>query len=217
MRYRELLEFQNNEEALTAIFDECSEATALFRQTKKLFLRGTSSHRGETIFKGTIRTGREPRDSGKRAHQAIDTWMEENGFAARRSNSLFVTSLMGQASQYGTPYVIFPQNGFKYTWYENVDDLWFAISNLQYAMVEASKKAETWARDTNQDLDVEAYCDKWLKEHIDGFMQKMNPSTENIATAMRKNHEIQITGVEYYAVNYKKLGPTIRRLLGITK
>jgi hypothetical protein len=64
--------------------------------------------------------------------------LKEAGFEALRSNSLFCTGDIRRAEDYGEPYVIFPKNGFKFTWsWKNVD--YFSRDDAYYNRMNADE------------------------------------------------------------------------------
>lgn len=85
--------------------------------------RGMQRDRGP-FFAAETPTGRRPTDSPELVHNQLSKIMEWAGFKARRDNSIFATSNLGTANGYGMyKYVIFPVDGFHYTWSHNFKDL----------------------------------------------------------------------------------------------
>lgn len=91
--------------------------------TKKQFLyRGVRSS-SDALY-GKPFDARNPKDSNSELHQMLNDAMKSGGFVARRDNATFVTGDRGQASGYGhSLYVIFPVDGFKYTWSRTEKDV----------------------------------------------------------------------------------------------
>ena len=77
--------------------------------------------------------GRIPTDSNLKTTQLFDQAMTQAGFAAQRGNSKFATGDLTQAAGYppkipgsgnwGAAYVIFPVNGFQFSWSQKHKDL----------------------------------------------------------------------------------------------
>jgi hypothetical protein len=110
---------------LNAFFEkmavECSDYIEIMKQTKSVLRRGTRAR--ALIFKGHPRGDRRPTTSDPAMQKALDTELEDSGFDARRGNSLFVTTDKEFASRYGNTYLIFPINGFSYTWMPQTKEL----------------------------------------------------------------------------------------------
>lgn len=96
---------------------------------------------GTTI---TVRKDRKPRDSGKFAHDLLDTYFLKKVGAKIRSEGLFVTGELRAAAYYGHPYYIFPVGDFKFVWgdYKGtpVKDTLFATQNIHDLMQVSPKK-----------------------------------------------------------------------------
>ena len=105
---------------------ECSDVLSVLKSTNKVLYRGIKG-KGEA-FVGRPRTDREPRDSSKINQVYYNAWLKRKGIEARRDNSLFVTSHRAFAWSFAegnraNVYVIFPKNGFKYSWSTRHDDI----------------------------------------------------------------------------------------------
>lgn len=99
------------------------EANNDFRGNSEKFLyRGIRSR--EDALYGKPFDIRKPKDSDSQLDTLVNDAMKEHGFAATRNNSTFVTGDRSQASGYGhSLYIMFPVDGFKYTWSEAEKDL----------------------------------------------------------------------------------------------
>lgn len=181
------------EELWPTIERECSEALAAMRYFPgDLMYRGINGSR-PSIFHDTIRTDREPRDIPMALHQVIDQWMADHGFQARRSNSLFVSSDRMEASMYGTVYLVFPKNGFNFTWFYKTSDLYRYLKNIVFK----GKGKILWDK-------PEVFSQK-----IDGIMEKIGPMKTDLTRALGMGHEIMISDTSYYAFNLKVYGGAI--------
>lgn len=123
----------------------CSEYLSAVKEANgKLLFRGQddASH---SVFVAHPRADRKPRDSDPDAQQLIDKYLSALGFKALRSNSLFATSSVSQASEYGTPYAIFPKNGFKFTWSTKHKDLVInSVSDVVDAAEDVDDRYQDW-------------------------------------------------------------------------
>ena len=87
----------------------------------KCLFRGTN--RKPEAYIGMPRVDRNPKDTSKLMHNQINMLLTRAGFEATRANSIFVSSNIGQVEDYGTAYIIFPLDGFKFTWSSKYGDL----------------------------------------------------------------------------------------------
>lgn len=190
MRYREIVNELHRqaysddtsfEEIWAKISVECSDAIAAMKEARTVLYRGRNGM--EPILYSSIPTEREPRDIPVKIHNIIEKWMIDNGYAARRSNSLFVVGAKIQASYYGEPYIIFPTNGFKFTWFKNTHDLYGYLKDRVYK----GRGKLLWLAGP-------------FEKKVDDIMRQTVPSTENLASALASNNEIMITGCHYYAL-----------------
>lgn len=100
----------------------CSEYLKAVRATKKFLYRGQHDT-SLPIFVGYPRKNRAPTDSNPEAQELYDKYLSYMGFKALRSNSIFTTSDRYQAESFGNLFVIFPKNGFQFTWATEAADL----------------------------------------------------------------------------------------------
>jgi hypothetical protein len=109
------------------IEQNCSDALSVMKETGKLLYRGIRRRSAQfPIFHGRSRENRKTLDSSEKTQLTIDFYLGNSGFTALRSNSIFCTSKSSFATNYGTVYLIFPFNGFDFTWSEVIDDLVFS-------------------------------------------------------------------------------------------
>ena len=168
---------------------ECSDALSIAKSTGRFFYRGTVDDMF-LIYKGRIRDNRMPTNTPREVQQRINDWMQHNGFRALRTNSLFVTTDLDQAKSYGTPFIIFPKNGFAFTWFQNSKDLYHSMVR------DTAITGDGEPPDHNQLTD---YFDD--DRNLDEFMRSVGPRNDNIQEAMQKGVEIMISGVDYYAIS----------------
>lgn len=136
MRYTELIEQATAKEVLTIseaweiMQSECKNAVqAAFPppgQQPQIAYRGTRNKHSPDIFLGASVAGRTPKNSTELFQQMVDQALMNylGSDAAVRSNSIFVTSSLVQASLYGPKlYVIFPFDSAAITWSDTISDL----------------------------------------------------------------------------------------------
>jgi hypothetical protein len=126
-------------------------------------------------------------------HRVIDQWMVDHGFQARRSNSLFVSGDRTEASMYGEIYLIFPKNGFHFTWFYETTDLYRYLKNIVYK----GRGKLLWDK-------PEVFSQK-----IDGIMEKIRPMKTDLTMALGMGREIMISDTSYYAFSLAEYGDVI--------
>jgi len=169
---------------------ECTQILQLYKSMPgKYFYRGTK--RDVLSYKKSPPQNRHPRDSNKKEHAQIVRAMKKLGFNAHRGNSAFVTPNFRHAAEYtergglynvGEVYIIFPINGFQYTWSPKVYDLYGAML------------------DGRIDLELD---DTYGGSDADNFIRqvkKLGYKSTDLEKALRLNCEVMIKG-RYYGIN----------------
>jgi len=112
-------------EVLTFLEKHCKQALTAMLATKRFLYTGMSGKwpgKGKLISLARSRDNRKPVDTEKPIQEFVDNILRTQGFRALRSNSKFVTSDSDQADTYGDIYLVFPIDGFDYTWSRKNDD-----------------------------------------------------------------------------------------------
>ena len=114
------------------IIKNCSESLDAFQTAGAPLLRGLHGVAG-LVFVGQSRTdsSRLPADTPLITQSQVDDSLYQAGFKALRSNSIFCSSTIRTAREYGSPYAIFPVNGFEYTWSSKIFDLTGALDGCE--------------------------------------------------------------------------------------
>jgi hypothetical protein len=115
----------NTEEpqSFTTFLTNCSESIAAMREAKSFLYRGIKSTKGD-IFLGRPRANRNAVDTKGSIQKEVDKFYTAAGFTALRSNSIFCCGDINTAISYGDPYIIFPINGFAFTWSPKIYDFY---------------------------------------------------------------------------------------------
>lgn len=100
----------------------CSEFLKVAAPLRKFLYRGQDDT-ALPIFVGYPRANRQPKDTDEDAQKALDKALTLMGFKALRGNGLFTTPSYSQAEGYGNAYMIFPKNGFSFTWSTKKGDI----------------------------------------------------------------------------------------------
>jgi transcription antitermination factor NusG len=112
-----------------ALSKNCKEIIKVYKELNKnnfnkqrFLFRGIRS--SDDALYGKPFEARKPKDSDRELHDLLNNAIKDMGFEADRENSTFTTGDRSQASGYGySLYVLFPVDGFKFTWSKTVKDL----------------------------------------------------------------------------------------------
>jgi len=117
---------QDQPQAMPSSFDtawkfvekHCSEVLQHYKTTHKILYRGVKKG-GPDIFLGQPREHREvvaPRVESQPYAELCDLYLKTMGFSALRLSSIFCNASSNKASPWGNVFMIFPFNGFTFTW-----------------------------------------------------------------------------------------------------
>jgi len=209
------------------ISKNCTQYLKDVKESRTWMFRGVKSDL--SAFVGHSRQERRAKDSVSELQTMFDRCLSALGATALRSNSIFATSNFGTASDYGDVYIIFPIDG-KYTFtYTNMDDIVLQeladiIDNVGPWKKKVSKaiKASTKISDREKNLWLKrlSYCnhprdvqdkisplkgiltDQELEPVVSltEFRKNFEPSTKNLAKAMKMESEVYING-QYIAIH----------------
>lgn len=107
----------------------CSQAISEYKKAGRMLYRGTNED--SDVFVGKPFEERRTKDSDTLVSEKISQAMLEFGFKATRENSIFCSGSKTHASGYGSTYMIFPFDGFDFTWSTEYSDKIFRRSALQ--------------------------------------------------------------------------------------
>lgn len=154
-------------------------------------------------YKGTVRTDRRPVDTKPELQIMFDNIIQKKYGFKPRSNGLFVTGNIGDATRYGRVYRITPIGKFKFLWSPLVRDFYATTGVIVREYIEANvkDKADTdkfskilgkkFTRKNALELpEIQAI----LKKHIlDNYTNK------NLPQAINSYKEIMVVTKEFYA------------------
>ena len=130
-----------------ALAKHCKEIIKVYKELnrnnfdrQKFLFRGIKS--SDDAVYGKPFDARKPKDSNRDLHDLVNGTINKLGFEANRENAMFVSGDRGQASNYGSLYIMFPMDGFKFTWSKTVKDL----------VLDSSKKLEMMDKDVVRQL-----------------------------------------------------------------
>jgi hypothetical protein len=117
------LKDKSPEEVVELLKSECSEIYNLYKSTgfKNLFFRGEKDANDKyEPFKAGIYQNRIPVQMDPKLHETFNAAMMRVGLGAHRGNSIFTSSNFIVAADWGNTCIVFPTNGFKYTWFKDM-------------------------------------------------------------------------------------------------
>lgn len=190
----------NIERYLQLVSSECTQALSAMKQAQKFLYRGYANQQA-LAFKGQSRNDRRPLSSEPSVAEKFDEMFDYAGIAAKRSNSIFCTSKFDDAGFYtnykpgtlGGPrkanniYMIFPIDGFQFSWASKTPDLfgdWSPYSDTPELM---------------------AY-------NFDKIIDKFGISDQMFPAAIKSGNEVLISG-QYYAFNDTRFRTSFLNLL----
>lgn len=171
-----------------SIVPNCSQAIDACKNGGRFMYRGFNSN--HPIVRGRSWEDREPKDSDDLLSRHFDDMLKKLGFKALRSNSIFVTSAFTTAKYFGTPYIIFPINGFDYTY--------TAFMDLTFTPDQRGTLGNEWMDSNDPQV----------------FVNDFFPKNKDLAVAIENGVEICIHG-QYYALKYNMYGEYLSKKLGI--
>jgi hypothetical protein len=225
------------------IAKDCSQVLPYYKKTKKILLRGTQ-HGDMKAYEGRSWENRKAKDSSRHLQVAFDTYLKSQGFKALRSNSIFTTTALFQADEYGVLYFIYPKNGFAFHTYSEVDDLVLddpgQVFNTDKMNMLCDDASDWYERKYNKDAPSSLYdFDDYDKpEKLIAILQKIGypkaknlkvesfidgpgirldigPTQKNFSLALKNGNEVCIAG-EYYAIKaYSSLAKYVNNKLGL--
>lgn len=112
-----------------AIAKNCKQIVKVYKElNRNSFNRERFMYRGirssSDALYGKPFDARKPKDSNEKLHNLVNDTIKNLGFDANRENAMFMTGDRSQAGGYGNSlYVMFPVDGFTYTWSREEKDL----------------------------------------------------------------------------------------------
>lgn len=166
---------------LTKISMECSEFIAEAKKANKWLYRGAN---GPSAFVGRSWDKRKTKDSSSDAQNFFDQYLAAQGFVALRGNSIFATSDIDHAVEFGDLFFIFPVNGRSEFTYTNQPDLTLNdVSEIPFKTKDKWKTFQKWliktkskTTDKNQIKILDRLLDmeSWYYDNPTGFIKTLN-------------------------------------------
>ena len=183
---------------------ECSQIIKVYKQTKKVCLRGlkNKSTYGKVpneilTKKGRVDKGRTPKDTARNVHRWLNNvFTDKFGWPVR--SGVPTTASFTQARSYGHPYIFFPVNGFKFAYSPRIPDLFDYIPHvIRFGVMSKiqPKELDTRVRSLARTLNPGNEYRNFLKD-LDTYTDK------DLQTALQKGVEIFFNTKKYYLVDY---------------
>jgi hypothetical protein len=142
------------------------------------------------IFVANSPEDRKPIGQTQREQYILDMLLSLEGFEALRSNSVCCSSTQAEIIRFGTPYIIFPINGFSFTWSSVINDIG---SNWDLRM-----ELGEWDKDYTQAIRNNEI--KISDCGITEFVKNCGFKNSDMRNALRSGNEISIHG-RYFAIS----------------
>ena len=180
------------------IIPHCSEILKIYSLSNKVLYRGIENQ-VSTIFRGTSRIDRKPRDSYLMLSELFELGLKHLGMTALRSNSIFAISDEEIAKNFGNQtFIIFPINGFEYTWTKHTDLSFGNRLNFKHRWMNLNVDEiikQAWTSDT---LNSNSYKpETWLVD--DNFIdptQSLETNIQNINNLLIKHNVSPIKPID---------------------
>ncbi len=185
---------------LNILHEQCSDIFNLCQKNNAYLYRGSYDNENAFSFLSKSPEDRSPSLSNVEISDKIDDKLEEAGFTALRSNSIFCSGSKTQARLYGALFIIFPINGFTYTWSSKIRDLTIDLRITNAAIEDYIFSKNRFDLSAEELITADTF--KSLKLQPKEFITKYQFKKYNLLDALKSGHEIYIHG-NYFALNYK--------------
>ena len=195
----EQLEFLATE--MSGMLKNCSQIISIYKQANGFLYRGMK-HK-PIAFESNIRTDRSTVEMHPEYAKALVRAYNALGIKAHRQNSIFTTPDRHKAHDWGNAYIVFPQNGFSFSYFTEIK------SNYAYYRMENAAAAVVNPYDPHNfatdDEDIAS---------IVKVMKELGITDKNLTYAIQQECEVLITGAKFYAFSIEWQG-VIRKWIGL--
>lgn len=182
---------------------ECSQILSVYRQTNQFLYRGMRNR--PAVFRSGIRDDRKPLEMPEWIHNLLLKAYRRLGVAAHRGNSIFATPDEKIADVWGDAYIIFPTNGFKFSWFTTITDGQYPWDQLQRIAYGAVSKGDQM-RDAEQGKEI-------VISTIVDELTELGLRQDDLTAAMHAWAEVLITGSEFYAFHASNWRTALRTII----
>jgi hypothetical protein len=171
------------------LLPDYSEILKIYKKTSPTYLFRNSNKEGGFVSK-VPRKNRKPKDTSEITHKVLDKLFYEKFGWRARSEGLFCIG--GRSGTYygNNRYIIFPKNGFKYVYSDNIDDLYAYMGDeIEYASFDRDNISKPEDTETMRKIINKKYTDKNLLD----FLIKGTNSYQEIMIKCDKYYMLNIT------------------------
>jgi hypothetical protein len=204
------VEYGNFVELFVPMLEQnCQQIVDIYKKLNngRVLFRGEHDYYDEQVR--DIRINRKPVQMRRDYAEIIQEAYTDLNITAHRQNSIFTTPMRGRAEDWGNAYIVFPYDGFQFSYFEN-------LVNGQYAYV----TFDNLLRDSIYELRLaanlrydEAYLiDENWEDLVYEVMQTiiaLEPRTSDLPYAINNNCEVLIAGTRYHSFDVDKWGKSI--------
>ena len=207
------------EEFTELVKRDCSKFLKEVSSSKTFLYRGLKGVSDDMGIK-TPRTDRMPKDTSKKGHEYLGNLFKKyHGWNARKEG-VFCFGNPAWADDYGITYIIFPVNGYKYVWSDDITDLTVYVQddyNFSYDG-EYTTFSILWSdlrlnafvlyifdKDEENVDDYESVEGKILdkaEKELSNNIKNYNKNNLNKAITNHNDHEISLKCKKYYYIEY---------------
>jgi hypothetical protein len=187
---KEITKVSKVEDLAAILKAQCSDIIAAYQKAGDPIYRGIKGATDQVVIT-QIRQERLSLEMNPDWHEQLHKSFIKVGLKATRKNAIFCTTSTSIASDWGTPYVIFPKNGWAVTVFKEFKDSYtfYKLSNLRW----------------KHDVDFDEMSDDEVQKVIVDELKTMDPwsltSSNDLATVIKEQYEdILLTGSSYIAV-----------------
>lgn len=121
---------------------DCTQILSVYQAARKVFYRGVHGNSQAVIVKN-IRTDRKAvgGEAEQEKHNVLVNWMIEKGYHSHRGNSIFCTGNQNVAYDWGSPYVVFPVDGWYANWTQGISETTYSYHKYHELWWEARQDA----------------------------------------------------------------------------
>ena len=173
------------------IIVQCSQFVSDMKKAQMFLYRGVDySITPSPIFMANSPENRLPKGQTFHEQRILDLLLSLSGYEAVRSNSASCSSTLAEISRFGRPYIIFPINGFDFTWSKLISD----VGSNEIL----SRSLDIW--DASHAAKIRANKEKVAEWGAEEFVNKWEFQNENMVAALESGNEISING-KYFAIS----------------
>jgi len=131
MKLLHYLKEEKTEEIIDILKRECSQIINVYKKAHWALLRGESLEHSPFFSKvpriaDKTKPARIPSSTPQDVHNYINVWFNDT-FGWHVRNGVFTTGKLITASDYGTAYIFFPVDGYKFVYAEGISDLFIFL------------------------------------------------------------------------------------------